>query len=176
MNDNRTTRLFFALWPDRQIQDKLAAIQQQFSPHIGRFNHPQDLHITLVFLGPVQAQRLDCVFDAASQVSFQPFSLRIDQFAYWKGPRILVCGPSFMPPPLSQLVVDLQSALRECGFAPEERRYTPHVTLARKVQLAAEGSMEQALEWPVDGFVLASSGGKGPGPRYLIQKKWSADS
>lgn len=176
MNDKSTRRLFFALWPDQQVRDRLAMLQQQFPAQTGRYNHPQDLHMTLVFLGPVEAQRFDCVVNAASQVRFEPFSLRIDQIAYWNKPRILHCGPSRTPVPLPRLVADLQTALLECGFAPEKRRYVPHVTLARKVQSAAQGSIEHGFEWPVLSFVLAGSGGKGPGPRYAVLKKWCADS
>lgn len=177
MNDKtKRTRLFFALWPDLATRKRLAELREGFSDRPGRYNHPQDLHMTLVFLGSVEEARMRCVVDAADRVSLAPFSLSIDRFATWKKPRILWCGPSITPPPLAQLVTDLETALAGCGFAPEKRRYTPHVTLARKVQAEESGRLANALHWTVEGFVLAGSGGQNPGPRYRVLKKWPLDS
>lgn len=176
MNDNKTTRLFFALWPNQAIRKRLVALQAAFADRPGRFNHPQDLHVTLVFLGPVEEARISAVIAAAEQVSLAPFSLSIDRFATWKKPRILWCGPSITPSPLAQLVTDLEMALTGCGFAAEKRRYTPHVTLARKTEAEEGGQLENILHWPVEGFVLVGSGGRSPGPRYRVLKKWPPDS
>ena len=176
MSSDNTTRLFFALWPDPATRKRLTALQHTFSGQPGRFNHPHDLHTTLVFLGPVEAERMECVIAAAERVSPHPFSLLLDRCETWKKPRILCCTPATTPPPLTQLVTELEKALSGCGFEPEKRRYTPHVTLARKVQTEAGGQLAQPFSWQVEGFVLAGSGGQGPGPRYRILKKWRADS
>jgi len=179
LSDNRTTRLFFALWPDPATRKRLAALQQEFSGHTGRFNHPQDLHITLVFLGPVEEARMNQVVEAAEQVSPAVFSLSIDRPVPAWLPRILWCGPSLTPPPLTRLVTTLEQALAGYGFPPEKRRYTPHVTLARKILPEERGEnrpLAHAVHWPVKDFVLVGSGGQGPGPRYRVLKKWAADS
>ena len=176
MVDETRQRLFFALWPDPATRKRLAAVQDGFTGRPGRFNHPRDLHITLVFLGPVENERMSCVIDAADRVSLQPFSLIIDRFATWKKPRILWCGPSSTPAPLLQLVTDLEHALTGCGFEPEKRAYSPHVTLARKVPVEQGGQLAQPLHWRAGGFVLAGSGGQAPGPRYRVLKKWCPDS
>jgi len=176
LDDNKTSRLFFALWPDPATRERLQAVQDTFADRPGGFNHPLDLHITLVFLGPVEEARMSDVISAADRVTLTPFSLSLDRVASWKKPRILWCGPSSTPPPLTRLVTDLEKALAGCGFMPEKRRYTPHVTLARKVQPEPDPRLAQPLHWPVEGFVLAGSGGQGPGPRYRIIKKWPADS
>ena len=75
MSSDNTTRLFFALWPDPATRKRLTALQHTFSGQPGRFNHPHDLHTTLVFLGPVEAERMECVIAAAERVSPHPFSL-----------------------------------------------------------------------------------------------------
>ncbi|MCP4287442.1 MAG: RNA 2',3'-cyclic phosphodiesterase [Gammaproteobacteria bacterium] len=176
MNDKKITRLFLALWPDQVTRERLAGIQGQFSGRPGRFNHPQDLHITLVFLGPVAEERMSSVIDAVERVSLKPFSLSIDRVADWKRPRILWCGPTNTPPPLVQLVADLEKALSDCGFPPEKRRYTPHVTLVRKAPPIEAGQLKQPIVWSVDSMVLVCSGGQSPGPRYGVLKKWRMDS
>ena len=176
MGDN-TIRLFFALWPDSAARSQLVEIGREFSALPGRFNHADDLHMTLVFLGPVAEERMECILAAAERVPLQNFSLSLDLVASWRKPNILWCGPSLTSPSLlTQLVADLKKELLECGFTPEKRCYKPHVTLVRKAPPVNTRMLSRPVHWPIDGFVLAASGGKGVGPRYRILKKWAADS
>lgn len=165
-------RHFFALWPDEGVREKLAQVARRAAAR-GRLHHPEDHHITLVFLGQVADGQLRCIEQTADAICGHPFTLHIDRIGYWHRPRILWAGPSQTPEPLSQLVFDLQNGLKACGFEPERRRYKPHVTLYRKVAGAKAGVIEPAIEWPVGGFVLAVSGGGAPGePRYRVLKRW----
>jgi len=167
-------RLFFALWPERKVRDKLARLARSLNNGNGRIHNPHDLHITLVFLGQVEASRLPCVHDVADNIVSSPFTLQMDGIGHWPRPRILWCGPSGQPEALQRLVKDLQQGLQDCGFEPETRRYTPHVTLQRKVRHAEAGVIDNPIEWPAKEFVLAASGGGAPDqPRYRILHRWS---
>ncbi|WP_425442918.1 2'-5' RNA ligase family protein [Solemya velesiana gill symbiont] len=75
----------------------LIRISQSLSGHGGRQLHPEELHITLVFLGMVDAEQYGCVIEAADRVAAQPFRFSVDSVGYWKRPRILWCGPSETP-------------------------------------------------------------------------------
>jgi len=176
LKNKKITRLFLALWPDPATREQLAGVQSQFSDRPGRFNHPQDLHVTLVFLGPVSEARMSCVIDAVERVSLKPFSLSIDRVANWKKPHILWCGPTNTPPPLVELVAELEKSLAGCGFPPEKRRYTPHVTLVRKAPPIEARQLKHPIVWSVDSVALVCSGGQRPGPRYRVLKKWRMDS
>ncbi|MEJ2693341.1 MAG: RNA 2',3'-cyclic phosphodiesterase [Candidatus Thiodiazotropha sp.] len=163
-------RHFFALWPSQEVRQRLAREASQVAAR-GRLHHPEDLHMTLVFLGPVAEARLRCVEEVADGILNRPFDLCIDAIGYWPRPRILWAGPREIPEPLRQLVFDLQNGLTACGFEPERRRYKPHVTLYRKAANAHPAVIEPAIEWPVGEFVLAVSGGGAP--RYRVVKRWS---
>ncbi|MDJ0807430.1 MAG: RNA 2',3'-cyclic phosphodiesterase [Gammaproteobacteria bacterium] len=166
-------RLFFALWPDTEVRQRLARLAREQKPQGGRLHHPEDLHITLVFLGQVADERMPCVYEAAQQIAGSPFTLQIDTIGHWPRPRILWCGPSTIPDLLLELVKGLQLGLTTCGFTPEKRRYKPHVTLHRKVRDAQGGSISEPFEWRAADFVLATSGGNTPGkPRYHILHRW----
>jgi 2'-5' RNA ligase len=165
-------RHFFALWPDQGVRERLAREARQAAAQ-GRLHHQEDLHMTLVFLGPVAEARLRCVEETADRIKSRPFDLHIDTIGYWPRPRILWAGPREIPEPLSQLVFDLQNGLIACGFEPERRRYKPHITLYRKAAKAHPAVIEPAIEWSVGEFVLAVSGGGAPGePRYRLLKRW----
>ncbi|MEK7758301.1 MAG: 2'-5' RNA ligase family protein, partial [Pseudomonadota bacterium] len=51
-----TQRLFFALWPDPVLQQRLAQAAEALLPRAaGRRVRAENLHCTLVFLGAVEA-------------------------------------------------------------------------------------------------------------------------
>ncbi len=166
-------RHFLALWPDRAVRERLAGEASQSAAR-GRLHHPVDLHMTLVFLGAISDAQLHCVESVAEAVRVRSFTLHIDGIGYWQRPRILWAGPVQTPEPLSQLVFDLQNGLKACGFEPEQRRYQPHITLYRKVSRGEPRVIEPVIEWPVQEFVLATSGGGAPGePRYRVLRRWA---
>nr|WP_172838857.1 2'-5' RNA ligase family protein [Solemya velesiana gill symbiont] len=71
---------------------------------------------------------------------------------------------------------NLQQELIGCGFKPEKRPYSPHVTLARKARFVDAYRLDEPLEWGVSEFVLVTShGGRAP-PHYEVVKKWDMDS
>ena len=50
-------RLFFALWPDPAVRAALAGVTARLPLPRGRLTPPQNLHVTLVFLGAAAAVR-----------------------------------------------------------------------------------------------------------------------
>ena len=169
-------RLFFALWPEDALRERLIDVRERIDGHRGKPVHPADLHVTLVFLGKVEADEYGCVVEAAEGVEGTSFELSIDRVGYWKRPRILWCGPSHAPAGLTRLFDDLRSRLTACGFSPEKRPYAPHVTLARKSLPVVGFRLERPLHLKIREFVLVSSDNGIPSPRYQVIKKWALDS
>jgi 2'-5' RNA ligase len=165
-------RLFFALWPDARVRRGLLGIRDGLPGFRGRPTHPEDMHITLVFLGQVEPERRACVERAVAAVRGRPFELQIDQVGFWGRPRILWCGPGSVPDELQRLVGELKAVLADCGFEPERRPYAAHVTLARKARPVRFQELERPLSWPVGEFVLVASGRGGEPPRYRVLKRW----
>jgi 2'-5' RNA ligase len=169
-------RLFFALWPDEGVRKSLKELQRPCRGGRVRATHPLDLHLTLVFLGRVEGCRYRCLLDTADHLKGRAFELVLDRMGYWSRPRILWCGPAATPPELYDLVASLQQQCSGCGFPPEKRRYTPHVTLARKGGGEAVQDQVREIRWPVREFALVSSDTGIPAPRYRVLKKWRLDS
>ncbi|MCG7904584.1 MAG: RNA 2',3'-cyclic phosphodiesterase [Candidatus Thiodiazotropha lotti] len=167
-------RLFFALWPGADVRE---ALLQQLSvgPAVkGRRHHPDDLHMTLVFLGQLRGRKPACIEQAAESLAGQSFELILDHTGYWPKPKIVWLAPQSTPEPLIHLVDGLKQRLTECGFEPEQRLYKPHVTLFRKAQRISPWQLMQPIQWPVKEFVLASSNNPQPNQsRYKILQRWS---
>ena len=172
MSELKFNSLFFALWPDQEVRSELTRVQQKVCGQNGRLHHPQDLHMTLVFLGRVTPEQLSCVRQVGDAVVAELFTLELERTGFWKRPRILWCGPKDTPQQLAQLVQNLQQGLCACGFQPEQRTFRPHVTLARKVKQADADCLDESLLWTPRSFVLAGSHSGSELPRYRILNQW----
>lgn len=142
-------RLFFALWPGRQVRSALAAWQQQHLPAGVRATLVQDLHLTLRFLGQVEASRIPALDALGEQLSLPSFDLTLDRVGHWPRPAALWVGPSETPEELVYFHRRLGEALAPLGFEPEARTFKPHVTLARKIRRPLAESAFEPLVWPV---------------------------
>ncbi|MFC1602839.1 RNA 2',3'-cyclic phosphodiesterase [Pseudomonadota bacterium] len=166
-------RLFFALWPDHELRNRINTLASELPGQGGQRHHPDDLHMTLVFLGSVAPAQRACIEQIGDEVQVNPFTLSLDQIDYWARPRILFLGATDTPAPLASLVESLQSGLVGCGFKPEERAYKPHVTLIRKAKQPRTFNFVAPIDWTVSEFVLAGSCAGEPPPRYQVLKRWS---
>jgi len=175
-------RLFFALWPDDTVRAKLARWSRDFHDACGgRPTRPENMHITLAFLGDVEEARVADVERAADSVAPVPVSLVLDQPGYWKHNRIAWAGASAVPRELEAFVADLRGALLRAGIAFDDNKgFVSHVTLVRNARPPRAMPELPPIEWRLDGFALvqtvllpSSSGG---GSRYEIRRTWKAQS
>lgn len=164
-------RFFFALWPGAAQRLGLVRVRRDLPDHGGRDTHPEDLHLTLFFLGELDVERRACAEAAADGVQGMAFSLTLDRVGAFPRARILWCGASESPPPLLDLVEALNDGLRGCGLRPERRPYVAHATLARKARPLPARSLDDPIRWPVKEFVLAA-GREGAPPRYRVLRRW----
>ena len=117
-------RLFFALWPPGKTAHALAQWTHQVARETGGTPTSSDqIHLTLAFLGEADPAK---AFNAAQRVQGARHALPIDQAQYWKHNKIVWVGPQAMPAPLAQLVQRLHAALKDHGFALEERPVAGH--------------------------------------------------
>lgn len=170
-----TERLFFALWPGSAQRQALEQVKRELPRHGGRETHPDDLHVTLVFLGDVEPQMRSCAErvaeQAADRVRAAPCGLTLDRIGCFPRPRILWCGASERQPPLLDLVGALNQALPGCGFVPERRPFAPHVTLVRNACPLPVRDLERPIVWPMEEFALVVTESGAP-PRYRVLRRW----
>ena len=167
-------RLFFALWPDDETRRALARLARTLLPCAnGRPVAAQKLHLTVAFLGLVDAGFRECVERAAGSLSAPAFELEFRRIGYWPGPRVLWAAPERTPEALTGLASMLRNALVACGYEPESRPFRAHVTLARKVRGPASETTHALIRWPVADFHLVESETLAQGARYRSLASWS---
>ena len=169
---SNTQRLFFALWPELEIATRLHDLAGKPMHGDGRRVPPENIHLTLAFLGAVPASFRQCAERAATAIHGEPFSLILDQLGCWSKSGILWAGVEQAPEALLQLVQALNSGLTACGYVPEKRPYTAHLTLARKVHRGVKNHPIEPLAWEVRRFCLVASRTHAQGAHYEILRAW----
>jgi 2'-5' RNA ligase len=165
----RTQRLFLALWPDAGVQGQLVAHARQWTWPAGCVQSaPADWHITLHFIGNVDADRVAAIM-ASADVPFQPFELVLDQPRLWPH-GLAVLGTTEVPMPLRALYDRLGHALRGLDLAVETRPYQPHVTFARRAGAAIPPAAPAPVVWWARSFVLVVSTGDRAQPYRVFRQ------
>jgi len=171
----RKRRLFFALWPDEGVRERLAAASRLVREAAsGRPVPDENLHITLAFLGSIDERAFDCVRTAARGLQAEPFDLVIDRAGWWRRTGILWLAPSRAPAALNRLVKSLWAALEPCGFWPDYRDFHPHLTIARRCRKASLPELEP-IPWHVPAVTLLESHTGQRGARYTVLDSWPLD-
>jgi RNA 2',3'-cyclic 3'-phosphodiesterase len=166
------SRVFFALWPDDSIRKSLATTAATMNLLLrGRATPEANLHLTLVFLGHVDAAQVPALLSPVAQTVKQ-FDLILDRWGHWPHNGIGWLAPSKIPGPLAGLVDSLETWLNKMGYVMEQRAYRPHVTLIRKARAAALPDLPAIITWPVRGFVLLQSRQDSAGSTYNILGRW----
>ena len=169
-----TTQLFFAAWPAAEIQEALGGVAQRAQRECGGQATPvHNIHLTLVFLGPVAYERLIELERLAEKVSAPRFALAVDRVEYWRHNNIAWAGFEECPEALRALVGQLEKTLAAEGFHPDQRPYVTHVTLLRDARRApAQGRLPQPVAWPVEEFVLVESVQLDNSRVYEVLHRW----
>ena len=170
-------RVYFALWPDAALRASLAAaVAPALAGVGGRPVMPQDLHVTLAFLGGVASSALATLARIGATLAPPLVTLSFDRLEWWSGSRALVIAASSPPPSLMELQDGLQRRLASAGLQVDPRQYRPHLTIARGVPVRPLLAPSMSIAWPVGAIALVESMGGSAGARYQPLVRWDAPS
>jgi RNA 2',3'-cyclic 3'-phosphodiesterase len=134
-------RLFVALEIPAAVRDNLAAqmkelrdLSAQVADKRPRYVRPENLHVTLKFIGEVSPAEFKGIRGALKAVhSDAPVHLHFRGLGFFPDeqyPRVLWAGADASEN-LPSLAANIDSVLETQGVAREKRAFTPHLTLAR---------------------------------------------
>jgi 2'-5' RNA ligase len=135
-------RLFVALELPEPVRRRLGALQAQLREAAGaragevKWVSPDAVHLTLQFLGAVPEERLPLVNDAVSAAAAGAAPIALEArgaggFPSARRPRVLWAGIGGDLAALGALAAALGERLAPLGYAPEDRPFSPHLTLGR---------------------------------------------
>lgn len=133
-NDDTRTQLL-------DLRDELRSCSEY-----GNFSLPENLHLTLAFLGECDLKQTAAVKAVMDTVVFEPFEAQVKAVGRFRrdGGDIWWAG-LYASKPLLDLQRVLTDKLITAGFVLDRREYKPHITLGRKVETTA-------VPWQIEPF------------------------
>ena len=123
-------RLFVAIRPPEPIIDLLIDAMDD-SPDF-RWQHEEQLHLTLRFIGEVERPFADDLAGMLGRVRGEPFSIRVKGVGRFEQRNSGALWAGVEPKaPLASLASKVERACQSVGLEPERRAFHPHITLAR---------------------------------------------
>ena len=133
--------LFIAVNFDNEVKKQFLEIQEKLREQSvrGNFSRPENLHLTLIFLGETPPERLGSLFSIMDGIDAPPFEISFNRTGcfthsqkelWWVGLEPGCPGLSQLEEIHAQLLENLSAA----GFSFDKRPFNAHVTLGREVK------------------------------------------
>lgn len=153
----------------KQIQDEFARVSVS---HRIRWAAPQNIHLTLRFLGNSNRTHVPALQDALTQVAtrFAPIELSargLGCFPNARRPNTIWCGLDGDTNTTALLAQQIETATCALGFARDERGFTPHLTIGR-IERKATNAERAAMGEIVKNFPAQTFGSVRADAIYLI--------
>jgi len=172
-------RCFIAACLTQEIKNYLAQIQHTLKnrAHRAKWVNPDNLHITLKFLGEIKENELDAVKNAMAQSisGLKAFAAHLEEFGFFPNlnrPRVffISAGPSKLINPIAQAI---KNKMRVLGYHAKIR-FHPHITVCRFIEFSHAADVAREIEkitldkkiFPIEEITLLKSTLKTGGSTY----------
>ncbi|MFQ5432916.1 MAG: RNA 2',3'-cyclic phosphodiesterase [Nitrospinota bacterium] len=133
-----SVRAFIAAQIGDKLREALSGVIDELKksdPYV-KWIKPENLHVTLKFLGEVEADKIDAIKSEMQNIaaSDKPFSLSVSGIGVIPNPRyprVVYSNLVDNDQKLKNLSQRLDEAMTLLGFEPEERDFLPHLTIGR---------------------------------------------
>ena len=143
-------RAFLAIRPSDEILAAVRELQRELGDTGAdvRWVSTDSMHLTIQFLGDVREHELPEIERGLREqfASVEPFELEcrgLGVFPNWKRPRVLWAG--LHGAGLTAVAESAETVLSVLGFPPEEREFSPHITIGRMRSTRGWESLSRAL-------------------------------
>jgi 2'-5' RNA ligase len=160
MSDERV-RTFICIEMPEEIRRRIEELQRSLRSIDAQASwvRGKNIHLTLKFLGDVERGRIERVIEgvAGAALEIDPFEIEVGGagcFPSPRRPRVLWVGLVRIADELRELHRRVENSLARSGFARDEKKFSPHLTIAR---LRSERNAAQLAEKLIEtGFPSAS--------------------
>lgn len=147
-------RAFIAINFSQEVKEYLLQIMSSLQQETikGNFTRPENLHLTLAFLGEMAEDKLPVIKEIMNEMAadYLPFDLVLQQIGKFitRGGSLYWCGVR-KNEALSGLQSAFSTRLKQSGFVLDEKAFQPHITLGRQCIMKSkfnESELELSLE------------------------------
>ena len=176
-------RAFIAVVPPDEILNSMERFLSRLRPMADyKWVNRSQLHLTLRFLGEIAPEIFDGIKLKLDDVRMAPFRISLDHsgaFPNVSRAKVLWISGETGSEELKNLAAQAEQIAVSCGLAPESRKFSPHLTIARtRVEGNIPDDLIRAMKdtpvfsWQCSEFVLMQSQLTPRGPIYTIVKKY----
>ncbi|UCH96742.1 MAG: RNA 2',3'-cyclic phosphodiesterase [Candidatus Aminicenantes bacterium] len=181
-------RVFIGIKLDERVHDEIEKFLKSFKKISSpvRWVKPENVHITLKFIGEVSEEKYSHIERRLSEAEFStgPFDLRLAGCGkFGRGNTLNIFWIGIVPSdPLTQIFKKIETTLAKAGIEKEKRQFKPHITVGRNkknfnfksfFQLIEENSDRLISEFTVSHFQVFKSQLRPEGPIYTVLKEIS---
>ena len=146
-------RSFIAIEVPRGLKSRLEEVQRELRRTEAdvKWVRPEAIHLTLKFLGSIRQEDVGKISGAVAPViaGWTPFEIRIQGmggFPNLRNPRVVWVGVDRGKESLVSLQQEIERKMAELSFPPENRSFSPHLTLGRVRSSRGRAHLTQAVE------------------------------
>lgn len=149
---NKNIRCFIAIdIEQKNILEKILNIQKILEKSNAdlKLVEPQNIHLTLKFLGEISEEKVKKVIEAMKTLQFNSFKITLKGLGVFPSinyPRVLWIGITNGFKESSLIYLQLEDKLAKLGFSKEERGFSPHLTIARVKSGKGKNELIKILE------------------------------
>lgn len=151
MSTHDPLRLFFAVELNSELRQALSQLTDELKQepwgHRVRWVHPENLHVTLRFLGNTNPEKIsELVKHGHNAINkIQPFPLQLHNIRFFPSPTAprAIAADIIPTSELFELANALEEVASNLGFTPETKPYLPHLTLGRIIHHHAPNLREE---------------------------------
>lgn len=175
-------RLFAALEIPAEASAMIAGLRGGLPG--ARWIDTENYHITLRFIGDVDDRTAAEAADTLADIRRSAFPVRLRNVASFGGRKPRSIHAEVEPSePLFALQADIERRLQRIGLPPEQRRFTPHVTVARLRSVSGSSvaaylgtrGLFSTSPFVAERFVLLSSRASRGGGPYVVEDAYPLD-
>ncbi len=145
-------RSFIAVESNDQVRNSLSQVQSRLEQTGADLKtvKPENVHMTLRFLGDVSESRLDLIKDVVSEaMTVSPFEASVEGMGVFPKPsfiRVIWAGVGKGTEELEILRENVDQKLSEIDFPPEDKDFTPHFTISRVKSGKAKDKLNSVID------------------------------
>jgi 2'-5' RNA ligase len=193
MLQTETWRVFCAIDLPHEVREKMSAhsmrLRQAVPEARASWSRPDNIHLTLKFLGEIPQPQVEALSNAAEQAcnGLPTFTIRVQGsgvFPVHGAPRVLWIGIEDLQGNLGELYQRLEQQAAKGGFEKEARPFHPHLTLARlrsaqharRLGAVHKEAFFEPTEFKVSELLVIRSELSSEGSRYSVITRHALDA
>ena len=130
-----------------EIHTQIQPLKQKMGNSLVRWVPPQNLHLTLKFLGEVPASNLEFLQQILTRESQAqpPFEMQFGSLGCFPNPRLprVIWIGLQAPATLALMQQNIETEVDKLGYGRRDRSFSPHLTLGRVRQAVSDADMQK---------------------------------